>query len=147
MADLKIAGKIIEVGPIESGIGKASGKEWTKQQFVIETVNDSFPRNVAFSLFNDRIQQNQSAIGDVITISFDVESRKFKDKWYTDIRVWRVEQGDTTQQSMQQAANQNFQGNPVSNNTFSQPAQPTYPPTPQNDPFNDNAGKTDDLPF
>ena len=31
-----------------------------------------------------------------MTVSFDIESREFNGRWYTSIRAWRVQQGDTT---------------------------------------------------
>ena len=30
---------------------------------------------------------------DVVTVSFDIESREFNGRWYTSIRAWRVQQG------------------------------------------------------
>lgn len=139
MADLKIAGKIIQVLPLASGIGKNSGKEWKKQDFVLETINDQFPKKVAFGLFNDRITQYPINLGDIVTIYFDVESRDFNNRWYTDLRVWRVDKGDTTQV----AAQQDFGGQPQ------QPAPGFGAPAPQapgmQPPFGTDGG--DDLPF
>jgi len=29
--------------------------------------------------------------GDEVTVSFDLESRDFNGKWYTDVKAWKVE--------------------------------------------------------
>jgi hypothetical protein len=147
MAELKIAGKIIQVLPLAQGMSKATGKEWKKQDYVLETTNDNFPKKVAFGLFNERISQYNINLGDIVTISFDVESREFNGRWYTDLRVWRVEQGDTTTGAAAPAP----QAAPAAaTSTPFPPAQPQNPfganPVVQ-DPFSAPASQTDDLPF
>lgn len=34
---MEIKGRIIHVMPLQSGIGQVSGKEWKKQEYVLET--------------------------------------------------------------------------------------------------------------
>ena len=29
--------------------------------------------------------------GDIVTVHFDIESREFNGRWYTDIKAWKVE--------------------------------------------------------
>jgi hypothetical protein len=148
MAELKIAGKIIQVLPLAQGMSKATGKEWKKQDYVLETTNDNFPKKVAFGLFNERISQYNINLGDIVTISFDVESREFNGRWYTDLRVWRVEQGDTTVAAAPAAA-QAAPAAPASSTPFP-PAQPQNPfgaSQAVSDPFSAPASQTDDLPF
>lgn len=89
---MEIKGKIIHVLPLQSGVGKASGKEWKKQEYVLET-QETYPKKVCFNLFGDRIDQNPVQIGDEVTVSFDLESREFNGRWYTDVRAYRIEKG------------------------------------------------------
>ena len=89
---MEIKGKIIHVLPLQSGVGKASGKEWKKQEYVLET-QETYPKKVCFNLFGDRIDQNPVQIGDDVTVSFDLESREFNGRWYTDVRAYRIEKG------------------------------------------------------
>lgn len=49
---LQVKGKIQQILKPESGVSRA-GKEWKKQEFVIET-DEQFPRKVCFTLFNDK---------------------------------------------------------------------------------------------
>lgn len=88
---MDVSGKIIAVLPLQSGVSKA-GREWKKQEYVLET-HDSFPRKVKFDFFGDRVDQFPMQIGDEVTISFDIESREFNGRWYTDIHAWKAEKG------------------------------------------------------
>ena len=89
---MDIVGKIIQVLPEQSGTSKA-GNPWKSQSYVLET-QEQYPRKVCFELFGeDRIKNNPCKIDDVVTVSFDIESREFNGRWYTSIRAWRVQQG------------------------------------------------------
>ncbi len=85
---MEISGKIIAVLPLATGEGRNG--TWRSQDYVLETY-DQYPRKVCFNLFNDRIDQFPMAIGDDVTVSFDIESREWNGRWFTTIRAWRVE--------------------------------------------------------
>ncbi len=89
---MEIQGKIIEVLPLQSGIGKASGKEWKKQDYVLETL-DQYPRKICFNLWSDNIDKFAIQMGEELTVSIDIESREYNGRWYTDVRAWKVERG------------------------------------------------------
>jgi hypothetical protein len=96
---MEITGKIIQVLPEQSGVSKTSGKEWKLQAYVLET-QEQYPRNVHFEIFgDDRIKSNQCNIDDMVTVSFDIESREFNGRWFTSIRAWRVVDAALTQDS------------------------------------------------
>lgn len=73
---MEVSGKIIAKLPLQSGVAKASGREWKKQEYVLET-HDSFPRKVKFDFFGERVDQYPLEIGEEVTVSFDIESREF----------------------------------------------------------------------
>ena len=90
---MEILGKIIQVLPEQSGVSKTSGKEWKLQAYVLET-QEQYPRKVHFEVFGeDRIKANPCQLDDVVTVSFDIESREFNGRWYTSIRAWKIQQG------------------------------------------------------
>lgn len=92
---MDIVGKIIQVLPLQEGIGK-TGNPWKVQGYVLET-QEQYPRKVQFEVFGeDRIKNNMCNVDDVVTVSFDIESREFNGRWYTSIRAWRVQQGVVT---------------------------------------------------
>ena len=87
---LSVKGKIEQILKPESGTSKA-GKEWSKQEFVIET-DDQYPKKVCFTLFGDKVNLVDGlAAGQEVEVSFNVESREYNGRWYTDVRAWKVE--------------------------------------------------------
>lgn len=138
---MEVVGKIIQVLPEQSGIGK-NGNPWKVQPYVLETV-EQYPRKVHFEVFGEeRIKQNPCDIDQLVTVSFDIESREFNGRWYTSIRAWKIQQGDTTQP----------ENTPAVQPTVAAPAAaPTVAEensAPAADPFDASVGdSTSDLPF
>lgn len=93
---MEVSGKIIRKLPLSEGIAKSSGRPWKKQEYVLET-HDTYPRMVKFDFFGDRVDQYNFEIGDEVTISFDIESREFNERWYTDIHAWKGEKSGANQ--------------------------------------------------
>ncbi len=86
---LVLKGKLLKVLNPESGVSRA-GNAWKKQDFVIET-SDQFPKNVCFTLFNDKASLlSGMETGDEVEVSFDVESREFNGKYYHNLNAWKV---------------------------------------------------------
>ena len=52
---------------------------------------DKFPRKVCFMSWNDKVPLDKFKPGQVITVHFDAESREYNGKWYTDLKVWKME--------------------------------------------------------
>ena len=138
---MEVVGKIIQVLPMQEGIGR-NGNPWKLQGYVLETI-ENYPRKVHFEVFGeDKIKNNPCEIDQIVTVSFDIESREFNGRWYTSIRAWKIQQGDMTQVAAPAAA-------PVAAPVA--PAAPAAPAeaAPANvDPFDATAGDgTSDLPF
>ena len=141
---MDVVGKIIQVLPAQEGIGK-NGNPWKVQPYVLETL-DQYPRKVHFEVFGeDRIKQNPSDVDQLVTVSFDIESREFNGRWYTSIRAWRIQQGDMTQAVPGAAPAVAPVAAPQPAAT---PAAPAEAAPVNMDPFDASAGEgTSDLPF
>ena len=61
-----------------------------KQDVIVET-EGQFPKKVCFSIWGDKINVSQLQIGNKLKIEFDIESREYKGKWFTDIKAWKIE--------------------------------------------------------
>lgn len=85
---MELTGKIIASLPLESGTSK-SGTPWQKKTFVIET-EGQYPKKVAFTLFGEKVTQHATPVGDTVTVQFDLESREYNDRWYTEARAFNV---------------------------------------------------------
>jgi hypothetical protein len=89
---LEISGKVMLILPEQTGTGKNG--QWSKQDFVIET-EEQYPRKVCFSAWGEKTALVKSLQKDAaVKVSFNVESREFNGKWYTDLRIWKVETGE-----------------------------------------------------
>jgi hypothetical protein len=86
---LEISGKVIAVLPEQTGSGKNGA--WVKQDFVIETT-EQYPKKVCFSSWGDKAALVKNlTVGASVKVSFNAESREFNGKWYTDLRIWKLE--------------------------------------------------------
>lgn len=116
---MELKGKVIQLLPLQSGTSQA-GKEWKKQEFVVET-HEQYPKKICMHLFGDRVEQYPVSEGEEVSVYFDIESREYNGRWYTNINVWKLDK--------------------VNDNAPS--ASMTPPPAPEFEPQAD----TDDLPF
>ncbi len=140
---MEVVGKIIQVLPAQEGVGR-NGNPWKVQPYVLETL-DQYPRKVHFEVFGeDRIKANPCDLDQLVTVSFDIESREFNGRWYTSIRAWKIQQGDMTQAAAVPGAPAAAPAAPVA-----APAAPVaMDPVANVDPFDASAGDgTSDLPF
>lgn len=127
---MEITGKIIAVLPEQGGISK-TGNEWKKQEYVLET-HDQYPKKVCFQIFGaDRIAQAAIQPGEELTVSFDIDSREYQGRWFTNISAWKVERAVAAPP----------QGMTPEN--FAPASAPTAPAAPDFGPAN----PVDDLPF
>jgi len=85
---MEIQGKIIQLLAEQTGAGKNG--QWRKREYVLET-QDQYPKKLCFNLWGEKIDQNPVNIGDSVKVLFDLESREFNGKWYTDVKAWKIE--------------------------------------------------------
>lgn len=93
---LEITGKVVRVLPEQSGRSAKTGNDWKKGGFIIET-ESNFPKKVCFTAWGDLTSQiNSLQAGQNVKVSFDVESREFNERWYTDLKAWKIDSADNT---------------------------------------------------
>lgn len=87
---LSVKGKVEQILKSESGVSRA-GKEWKKQEFVIET-DEQFPRKVCFTLFGDKVDLLKGlAAGQEVEVSFNLDSREYNGRWFTNVNAWKID--------------------------------------------------------
>lgn len=87
---MEIKGKIIAKFTPIRGVSKA-GKEYAKQEFVIETL-DRYPKKVCFSIWgSERVEKFKGEVGDTATIKFDIDSRENGGRWYTTLNAYAID--------------------------------------------------------
>lgn len=92
---MEIKGKIIKVLPLQSGEGRNGA--WKRQEYILE-YGEKYPKILCFSLRGDRIDQFPVNIDEEVTVSFDVESREYNGRYYTDVKAWKIEKGGEASQ-------------------------------------------------
>ena len=91
---MELTAKLTQVLPLQRGTGK-TGNEWRKQDIIVETAGQ-YPKKVCISIWGDKINEKILQTGNMLNISFDVESREFNGRWYTDVKAWKVEAAGNT---------------------------------------------------
>jgi hypothetical protein len=85
---MEIKGKLIQLLQPQTGEGKNG--PWKKQEIIIE-IPGQYPKNVCIAIWGDKINESQLQVGNELNVSFDIESREFNNRWYTDIKAWKIE--------------------------------------------------------
>jgi len=93
---MQLTAKLTHLLPIPTGSGKNG--EWKKQDIIVET-DGQYPKKICISIWGDRINEGQLQIGNLLQIDFDIESREYNSKWYTDIKAWKIEVAGTSTQN------------------------------------------------
>lgn len=146
---MEIEGRIIQDLGIQSGTSKA-GNPWKKRELVLETFG-SYPRKVKFHIFGDRVDTIRLEQGRDYVLSFDLESREFNGRWYTDVNVYQARDYVTTPPPGDPYASQGAPqyGAPQygAPQGYPQPQSPAYG-APAQAPFTSTpASSEEDLPF
>jgi len=93
---MQLTAKLIQLLPIQIGTGKNG--QWKKQDIIVET-DGQYPKKICISIWGEKINESQLQIGKVLKIDFDIESREYNSKWYTDIKAWKIEVAGTITQN------------------------------------------------
>lgn len=124
---MQLTAKLIQVLPAETGMGKNG--EWKKQNIIVET-DGQYPKKVCITIWGDKANPAVLQEGSMLAIDFDVESREFNGRWYTDVKAWKIEPAGQTP----------MQGPPVPP-SFGDYTYPEPPAEPQ------KGNWEDDMPF
>ncbi len=90
-------GKLIKKIDLETGTSKA-GKEWKKQDFVIDT-GDKYNPLLCFTLFGEEkiAMINDINVDDVIEVSFNLSSREYNGRFYHSINAWKIDKAEESE--------------------------------------------------
>lgn len=144
---LEIEGKIITKLPVQNGTS-ARGP-WSKQEFVIEYQEGNYPNQVCMNVWGeDKVKDlEQFQAGETVKVSFNLSSREYNGRWYSDIRAWRIERAGAASQGQAQAQAAGTPGFTAPTGAGA-PQQPSAPAATATD-FDAGSGdaESDDLPF
>lgn len=124
---MEVQVKITEILEPQSFLGKDGVTTYTRYSFVGTTFGD-YPRTIYFqTLGQDKYQQMNIQLGGIYTISFDIESRKYNDKYFSSINAWKAVRENEQSIANQQQQMVQPQQQPMSNGYQQAPApMPAY---------------------
>ena len=126
---LELEGRIARKLPVQQGTSARGA--WAKQEFIFEYQEGNFPSQICMNVWGeDKVRDLEKyQVGDKVKISFNLSSREYNGRWYTDVRAWRIEPAGAVQPAQQYA-----------------PAAPAPAPMPTADDLSTPLSD-DDLPF
>lgn len=99
---MEIQVKIVNVLPVQTFTSSKTGNSYSKYTFVGETAGQ-YPKKIAFTVMGeDKFNGMGIVVDGTYTVSFDVESREWNGKWFTEASAWKAVRIDVVQ-SQQQA--------------------------------------------
>ncbi len=130
---MEFEGTVFQILPVVSGTS-ARG-EWQRQDVVFEIQDGTFARKVAVTFFNKPNDIASLKVGAAYIVSFNLDSREFNGKWYTNVTAWRVQ------------AKQNEVVPPQAEASAYTSATPSMPATEPSFTSSASSEEVDDLPF
>ena len=133
---LELEGRIARKLNVQTGTSARGA--WSKQEFIFEYQEGNFPSQICMNVWGeDKVRElDKYQAGDKVKISFNLSSREFNGRWYTDVRAWRIEPAA---------------GQPVAQANSYGPQYQTGVPPIQNDipapTIDDMPGDDSDMPF
>ncbi len=85
---MQTTGKLLEKMPVISGEGKNG--IWKKQDILLE-IGTEYKKKLCVTIWGDKVNLDSFAIGDSVIAHLELESRQYNDKWYSDIKAWKLE--------------------------------------------------------
>ncbi|MFI3292333.1 MAG: DUF3127 domain-containing protein [Rikenellaceae bacterium] len=86
---MEFEGTVFQILPAASGTS-ARG-EWQRQEVVFEMQDGSYARKVAVTFFNKPNDVAALKVGAAYVVSFNIESREYQGRYYTNVTAWRVQ--------------------------------------------------------
>ena len=138
MASLELEGTLRQ--KLAALSGASARGPWVKQEFILEYPDGNFTAQAFFTAFGqDKVQElGKYQVGDRVKVSFNIKSREFNGRWYTDLQIWRIAPAGTAQQAPAPA--------PAPATAHEAPAIPPAPPAPTLEDLPADSPE-DDLPF
>ena len=88
---LELEGRIVRKLGVQTGTSARGA--WSKQEFLFEYQEGNFPTQVCMNVWGeDKVRElDKYQVNDKVKVSFNLSSREYNGRWYTDVRAWRIE--------------------------------------------------------
>lgn len=111
---VEIVAKLLQKFPVQSGTSARGG--WSKQEFLVET-EDTYPKKICMNVWGDEKVRELSSLndGETYRFSLNIESREYNQRWYTDIRAWKIDKIDVSKSTDPASVAPAYYEEPISN--------------------------------
>lgn len=110
--------KVVKILDAQRFTSSKTGNEYVKNIFV-GTTQGQYPKTIAFSVMGeDKFQKMGIIVGGMYDVSFDVESREWNGKYFTECNAWlvkRIDNGVVGNQQQAQNVQDSHSANPTNN--------------------------------
>ena len=87
---MELGGKVIKILDAQRFVSQRNGVEYVRHTFIVETGGE-YPKRVAFSVMgDDKFSKMGIVVGSSYNVSFDISSREYQGRWFTQCDAWRV---------------------------------------------------------
>ena len=88
---LKLTGAVVAIGEMQSGVSKKTGNPWSSQEIVIKPPTGKYAKPAAFRVYKpEKDLTEEYKLKDFIEVKFEVASREYNKKWYTNLDAWAI---------------------------------------------------------
>lgn len=139
---MELEGRITHKLPVQTGTSARGA--WSKQEFVLEYQDGSFPAQVCMNVWgDDKVRElDKYQVNDKVRVSVKLSSREYNGRWYNDVRAWRIEPAGAQQGAPAGGYAASGYGAPTAGQPASMPSAPLPTADDMSSPLSD-----DDLPF
>ena len=98
---MEITGKLTKLLPVQTG-AKKDGGDWQRQTAIIET-NEQYPKTIAVDFWADKVEEIEAVeLGSFVKMFINIESREYNDKYFTNVKCYKIEIQSTQTQPASQ---------------------------------------------
>jgi hypothetical protein len=92
---MEITGKLALI--LDAKRGESARGAWLRSGFVLDVTEGQYTRKIAFSIWGEDKYNALKAvsIGTTIKVIFNIESREYQERWFTDCRCSQIETFNT----------------------------------------------------
>jgi hypothetical protein len=87
---MEVTGKLVQV-TIPEEVTMKNGNTFIKCHAILET-EGNYPKKIAVNLPKTELIEKLTKLklGEIVTISVNVESKEFNGKWFTEVKGWKI---------------------------------------------------------
>lgn len=98
MSSFQVKGQISNIGAVE-----VVSEKFSKRMFTVAIQNGTFTDTIAMQFANDKCKLLDGIVdGSEVTVDFNIKSREYGGKWYTNCDAWKIQSSVVANQPVQQ---------------------------------------------